>query len=258
MLFYVLARKTYARNLQYRGAHLINTIASSLFGFIYISIWAAIASDQPLGEYGRAGIISYVAFNQCSLWVAAFLTNGLGIEQSVRTGGIALELMRPTHLFYQLMCKEWGQIAYQFIYKFLPIYALYAVVIPIYMPHKLVTWLATAAALLLAGYISICINYIIGAAALWTTESRWLYWVNHAFSTLLSGFLIPLEWLPQPLAFIARWSFYPSMNYIPTRIYLGMSSPSLLVGSVAWAVLLTVLCLGLTSIMRRKVEVQGG
>ncbi|PWV98009.1 ABC-2 type transport system permease protein [Paenibacillus cellulosilyticus] len=258
MLFYVLARKTYVRNLQYRGAHLINTIASSLFGFIYMSIWAAIATDQPLGEYGSAGIVSYVAFNQCSLWVAAFLTNGLGIEQSVRTGGIALELMRPTHLFYQLMCKEWGQIAYQFVYKFLPIYALYAVVLPMYMPHSLKTWLATAVALLLAGYISICINYLIGATALWTTESRWLFWVNYAFNSLLSGFLIPLEWLPKPLAFIAHWSSYPSLNYIPTRIYLGLSSPSTLVRSVAWAVFLTICCLGLTKLMRRKVEVQGG
>jgi len=258
MLFYVLAHRTYARNLQYRGAHMIHNIASAFFGFIYTSIWTAIAADQPLGEYGSAGIVSYVAFNQCSLWVAAFLTNGLGIEQSVRTGGIALELMRPVHLFYQLMCKEWGQIAYQFVYKFIPIYALYAIVLPMYIPSSLMIWLSTAAALLLAGYISICVNYIIGAVALWTTESRWLYWVNHAFSMLLSGFLIPLEWLPEPLAFIARWSFYPFLHYIPTRIYLGISSPLSLLGSLAWAVLLTALCLGLTSLMRRKVEVQGG
>lgn len=258
MLFYELARKTYARNLQYRGAHMVHNIASSLFGFIYVSIWTAIAADQPLGEYGTAGIVSYVAFNQCSLWVAAFMTNGLGIEQSVRTGGIALELMRPVHLFYQLMCKEWGQIAYQFVYKFMPIYALYAVVLRIHMPASLTTWLATAAALLFAGYLSICINYIIGATALWTTESRWLYWVNHALSMLLSGFLIPLEWLPRPLELIANWSFYPFLHYVPTRIYLGFSSPSMIGGSVAWAVLMTAICLGLTSFMRRKVEVQGG
>ncbi|WP_127534763.1 ABC transporter permease [Paenibacillus kobensis] len=258
MLFYELARKTYARNLQYRGAHMLHNLASALFGFIYMSIWTAIAADQTMGEYGAAGIVSYVAFNQCSLWVAAFLNNGLGIEQLVRTGGIALELMRPAHLFYQLMCKEWGQVAYQFVYKFVPIYALYAIVLPIYMPSSLLTWLSTALALILAAYMSICLNYLIGAAALWTTESRWLYWVNYAFSMLLSGFLIPVEWLPRPLEVMARYSFYPFLHYVPTRIYLGMESSAALAGSLLWAAALTAVCLGLTSVMRRKVEVQGG
>ncbi|EFM10337.1 conserved hypothetical protein [Paenibacillus curdlanolyticus YK9] len=258
MLFYVLARKNYARNKQYRGAHLIHNIASALFGFIYVSIWTAIAADQPLGSYGTAGIVSYVAFNQCSLWVAAFLTNGLGIEQSVRTGQIALELMRPAHLFYQLMSKEWGQVAYQFVYKFIPLYVLYALVLPFYLPTSWLAYAWTAIALLLAAHICICLNYLIGAFALWSTESRWLYWVNYALSMLLSGFMIPLEWLPEPLAAIARYSFYPYLHYVPTRIYLDMAQPSELIGSLLWAAALTCVCLTVTSIMRRKVEVQGG
>ncbi|GGG23300.1 ABC transporter permease [Paenibacillus abyssi] len=258
MLFLVLARKTYARNLQYRSAHLVHNIASALFGFIYVSIWMGIGENRPLGEYGLTGIVSYVAFNQASLWVAAFLTNGLGMEQSVRTGQIALDLMRPVHLFYHLMCKEWGQIAYQFVYKFLPIYALYFFVLPLHVPSSWQTFFWTAAALSLAAYITICLNYLIGALALWTTESRWLYWVNYAFSMLLSGFLIPIEWLPKTLADISRSSFYPYLHYIPTRIYLGMEDRSALIGAVCWCAAFTFLCLAATGFMRRKVEVQGG
>ncbi|MBW7461108.1 hypothetical protein K0U00_44350, partial [Paenibacillus sepulcri] len=67
MLFLVLARKTYLRNLQYRGAHMVHNIASALFGFIYISIWTGIGVSQSLGAYGMSGMISYVAFNQVSL-----------------------------------------------------------------------------------------------------------------------------------------------------------------------------------------------
>lgn len=258
MLFMTLARKMYARNLQYRSAHFVHNIASALFGFIYISIWMGIGESRPLGEYGMNGMISYVAFNQASLWVAAFLNNGLGLEQSVRTGQIALDLVRPVHLFYQLMSKEWGQIAYQFMYKFLPIYLLYFFVLPLHVPSSILTFLWTAVALTLAAYISICLNYLIGAAALWTTESRWLYWVNYAFSMLLSGFMIPIEWLPSWLASISRHSFYPFLNYIPTRIYLGMETPLSITGSVLWCLFFTGLCLAVTGIMRKKVEVQGG
>ncbi|TQR43601.1 ABC transporter permease [Paenibacillus popilliae] len=258
MLFFTLARKKYLSNLQYRSAHMVHNIASFMFGFIYISIWTGIGEGRPLGEYGLNGIVSYVAFNQASLWVAAFLTNGLGIQQSVRTGQIALDLVRPVHLFYQLMSKEWGQITYQFVYKFLPIYILYFFVMPLHVPSTIITYVWTAVALTLAAYISICLNYLIGAAALWTTESVWLYWVNYAFSMLLSGFLIPIEWLPSWLADISRSSFYPFLHYVPTRIYLGMESPSALLGSLMWCIVFTAACLAVTGIMRRKVEVQGG
>ncbi|AJY75514.1 ABC transporter permease [Paenibacillus beijingensis] len=258
MLFLVLARKTFDRNLQYRSAHMIHNIASALFGFIYMSVWRGIAEGRSLGEYGTAGILSYVAFNQCILWITSFQTNGLGLPQAVRTGAIALELMRPVHLFYQLICRESGQIAYQFLYKFLPIYAVYFFALPIRVPQTAAAWLWTSLALLLAAYISLCIQFLIGAAALWTTESTWMYWSNYALSTLLSGFLIPVEWLPGPLAMISRFSFYPYLQYVPSRIYLEMDGPERLIGALIWCVCLTAVCVAATAIMRRKVEVQGG
>ncbi|MFC4775598.1 ABC transporter permease [Paenibacillus sp. GCM10023252] len=257
MLFLQLAGKSYARNLQFRGAHMINNIASALFGFIYVSIWTGIGENHSLGAYGSA-MVSYIAFNQCCLWVVSFLNNGLGIEQSVRTGQIALDLMRPVHLFYHLMSKEWGQIAYQFVYKFLPIYVLYIFIMPLQLPTSFMTYCWTALSLLSAAYISICLNYLIGAAALWTTESRWLYWVNYAFSMLLSGFLIPVEWLPGPLRSLSSYTFYPYLHYVPTRIYLGMEQPSAIIGAVLWCCGLTTACLLLTRTMRVRVEVQGG
>jgi ABC-2 type transport system permease protein len=258
LLFFVLARKTYARNLQYRTAHLVHNIASAIFGFIYISIWVGIGENRPLGDYGVSGIISYVAFNQASLWVTGFITNGLGLEQSVRTGQIAIELIRPVHLFYQLMCREWGQIAYQFVYKFIPVYALYLIVLPIHLPASPLVYTWTLLSLALAAYMTICINFLIGAAALWTTESRWLFWINNALSMLLSGFLIPLEWLPRGLRAVSEASFYPFLHYIPTRLYLGMGHPAALTGPVLWAAALTLICLAAAYRMRHKVEVQGG
>jgi ABC-2 type transport system permease protein len=258
MLFAVLAKKAYARNLQYRFAHMVNNVASSIFGFVYVSIWAGIGAGSSLGEYGVRGMTSYIAFNQACLWIVMFVTNGLGLEQSVRTGQIALDLMRPVNLFVQLMSREWGQVAYQFLYKFLPIYFLYFFVFSIHTPVKLSVYGWTAVSLALAAYISICINYLIGAAAVWTTESRWLYWVNYAFSMLLSGFFIPIEWLPKWLHAISVFSPYPYIQYHPTRIYLEYEQGSVLEGSVLWCLAMTLACLFVTRLMRHKLEVQGG
>ncbi|MGU3471087.1 ABC transporter permease [Paenibacillus sp. D51F] len=257
MLFYALSRASFNRNLQYRASHLLHNVASALFGFIYLSIWTGIGETKDLGIYGLSGLVSYVALNQCLLWVTSFTSNGLGIPQLVRTGAIATELVRPVHLFYQLMCREWGQLAYQAIYKSLPIYIVYLFAVPLRLP-ALPAAAASAAAVVCAAYLSICVHYLIGAAALWTTESAWFQWLNYAFSTLLSGFLIPIEWLPGWMGWISRWSFYPSLSYIPSRIYLGYDGIAAICPSLVWCIVLTLVCLAVTSFMRRKVEVQGG
>ncbi|WP_339321457.1 ABC-2 family transporter protein [Paenibacillus sp. FSL W8-0194] len=258
MLYFTLASKAYARNLHYRGAHMLHNVASALFGYLYACIWIGIGQDHSLGEYGVHGMVGYIAFNQASLWVSGFVSNGLGIPQAVRTGQISLDLMRPVHLFVMCMCREWGQIAYQFVYKSVPIYLLYMLAFKLSLPTRPDTILFAAVALAAAGYMSICINYMIGATSLWTTESSWLYWVNHALINLLAGFLIPVEWLPSWLQTVGWLSPYPYLLYVPTRIYMGYEQPGILLGSVAWCMLLTLLCLLVTAAVRRKVEVQGG
>ncbi|EGL15281.1 MULTISPECIES: ABC-2 family transporter protein [Paenibacillus] len=258
MLFSVLARKAYARNLQYRGAHMIHNVSSFMFGFVYVSLWAGIGESHSLGEYGVQGMTAYIAFNQASLWLVLFITNGLGMEQSVRTGQIALDLMRPVPLFLHKMYREWGQIAYQFVYKFLPIYILYFFLFSIPVPGKLSVYGWTALSLLLAAYISICMNYLIGAAAMWTTESRWLYWVNYAFSMLLSGFFIPLEWLPAWLRQLSWLTPYPYLLYVPVSLFTERTTPAALPAALFWCVLFTGLCMMATGAMRKKLEVQGG
>lgn len=258
MLFTVLARKAYARNLQYRGSHLLHNLVSMAFGFIYVSIWTGLGQDASLGAYGQKGMVGYIAFNQSVLWLTMFLTNGLGLEQSVRTGQIALDLMRPVHLFYQAMSREWGQVVYQFLYKFLPIYILYFFIFSLKLPDRGSVYVWTALALVFAAYISICINYLIGVAALWTTESRWLYWVNYALSMLLSGFFIPLEWLPAWLRTVSSLSPYPYLIYVPTRIYMQLEQGTDALGALLWCIGFTCACLTLTRWARKKLEVQGG
>ena len=258
MLYLTLASKAYARNMQYRGAHMVHNLASAMFGYMYACLWIGIGADHQLGEYGVQGMIAYIAFTQSSLWISGFLTNGLGIPLSVRTGQIALDLMRPVHLFTHLMAREWGQIAYQFMYKSLPIYLLYSLVFSLKWHSEAGTLGYAALALAGAANFSICMNYIIGVTSMWTTESSWLHWANHALMNLMAGFFIPLEWLPKWLEQLAWLSPYPFLLYVPTRIYLGFEDGSLLWGTLLWCVFMTLLCLAITQVLRRKVEVQGG
>ncbi len=130
------------------------------------------------------------------------------------------------------MSREWGQIAYQFVFKSIPIYALYYFLFSLQLSTQLPVVGFTFLGLACSAYLAICMNYLIGAAALWTTESHWLYWGHHALIMLLAGFFIPLEWLPDWLQTLSWLSPYPYLLYVPTRIYLGFEGSSALIGSV--------------------------
>ncbi|WP_239629816.1 ABC transporter permease [Paenibacillus sp. H1-7] len=252
-----LARKSYAKNLQYRKAHILRMLASVAIGYVYMSVWTGVSGGESLGAYGMHGMISYIAFNQACIWIL-LTTNGLGIDAMVRTGQIASELMKPMHFFWYMLSKEWGQSFYQFVYSTLPILLIYVLLLGIRTPEHPINWLWTLLALFFSAYLSLCIGYMIGITALWTTESRWFSHVHHGFNMLLSGFFIPVEWLPGWLKNVSLLTPYPCLQYIPARIYLEMDSVSSLKLSLVWSVLLTAVCFALTHAVRRKVEVQGG
>lgn len=257
MVSIVLAKKAYLRNFQYRAGHAIRLIGSIIFGLIYMSLWIGIGTGKPLGEYGLDGIVSYIAFNQACIWLL-LASYGLGLEESVRTGQIAVDLLRPLHLFVHKMSREAGRIAYLFLYCSVPLYLTFVLFVPIRTPERTVTWLWTFIALGCTAYLSMSIAYLIGIVSLWLTESRFLHYLHHALSSLLSGFLIPVEWMPGWLQTVSRLSPYPSMQYYPTRIYMEMDGPQALLLSFGWCGLLTALCYVATRLLRYKVEVQGG
>jgi len=260
MLFVTLFRKAYDVNLQYRGAHALRTVTSLIFGYVYISIWVGIGADHSLGRYGTDGMIAYIATNQAILTMTLFLTYGLGIESLVRSGNISIELMRPVHLFPHLVWKEWGKIGYSFLYRVLPIYATFAFLFSISPPAMPQTYAFTAASLLMASYINICINFLIGVTSLWTGEARFLYWLHYAVAMVVSGFFIPIEWLPAPLQAVAVWTPYPYIQYAPVTLFLGTHDEPwrALAAAFGWCALLTAAAYASAAFMRRKLEVQGG
>lgn len=257
MVLWVLAKSMVRSRLQYSASHAVRTAASVIFGMIYVAIWQGIGEQDLLGEYGTEGMVHYIAFNQVILWLT-FTQYGLGLEERVRTGQIALDLARPVHLFVFAAGREAGSIAYNAIFTALPLFFIYDWMFGLAVPREPAVWLWTAAALLMAVYSALCIGYGIGVASLWTVEGRWFHLLNYSLNFVLSGFLMPLQWMPDWLQAVARASPYPIFHSVPAGLYMGKAGPDTLLVPFLWCLLLTAGALAATKLVRRKVEVQGG
>lgn len=247
------------RNTAYRWSHMVNNLASAIFGFIYISLWQAVAPESSATDpYTRSVITGMMVLAQTFAWVTCFLPAGLGIQQSVRSGSIALEMARPVPYFPAVLAREAGSLAYQALYRALPLAGLFAVAVGFPGPASAGHLALTLPSLLLGGYTGLTMVYMVGLSSLWTTEIRWAHWLHMGLFPLLSGGWIPADILPGWLGQLAPYLPYASLGYYPIRIYLGFDSWEGLLVQAAWAVALTFICQWLTARALRRVVVQGG
>lgn len=246
-----MTRIGFRRNLAYRWAHMINNIASAIFGFIYIALWQAVAPENPT-------MTSLMIMTQSIAFVAIFLPAGLGIQNSVRSGSIALELTRPVPFSPLVVAREAGMVAYQGLYRSLPVALLFALTLGYPRPASAANLALFIPSVALAAYVGLLLFYLIGLSSLWTGEIRWAHWSYHSCVTLLSGGWIPAHLLPGWLGKVAPYLPFACQAHYPTRIYLGLAGWEGLLVQVAWALALTLGCQWLSARALRRVAVQGG
>lgn len=253
------AKKVFRRNLQYRAAHMVNNVASAIFGFIYIAIWQGAAGGSAgVGDYDATTLARWVAFNQVILWVAVFLPHGLGIPDAVRSGSVSLEMLRPLDYHLFVISRELGTVWYNACYRCLPLALVFALAIGWHVPQRLATYPLLLCAIALAVYIGICQQYLVGISAFWTIQARWAWQLTNACQIALSGFMVPIDLLPAPFDALARLLPFAPLHHDPARIYLELDGARALAWPLFWAVALTLICRSLTHKARRKLEVQGG
>lgn len=256
--YWVLACKGFRQNLQYSASHLINTVASAVFGVIYIHLWRSVTPPSGFADYTPAAITQYIALNQATMWFTQFgIRVHTRIRDAVRSGNVATELLRPVSFFAYRVSFEYGSMAYGLLFRGVPVAAMLAH-FGFYVPRNPVTWAWTAISLALGAYIAIVELYLVGVASFWTTEIRAASWVVATLNLTMGGGSMPLEVLPRPAYLVARWSPFACLTYNPARIYLELSGPSLVLPAVAWSCILSLAAHWATRAARSHLEVQGG
>lgn len=260
VLYRQLAGMGFQRLLEYRWAHMLNNIASAVFGFVYMAIWSAAApSGAAPGGYTRELMLHYVALAQICAWVCLFgMGAGLGIPLAVRSGAVGQEMARPIGFFPYVISREAGTVGYNALYRSVPLAVIFSLLVGPPLPAAPAAALAGLGAMALSAYLGLCMGYLVGLIAFWTTEVRWAHWLFHSVNVLMSGGWVPVDILPGWLGTAAPYLPFASLLYHPIRLWLGLEQAGWLWVPAAWAVALTLVCTGTTRLAHRKVVIQGG
>ncbi len=257
-----LARMAFQRQLAYRFANLSGLLTNGFFGLLRAYVLIALFGARPnVAGYSVQDAITYTGLTQALIAYTA-LWGWWDLMRSIRTGEVASDLSRPLDFFWFWCAQDFGRAAAQLLVRGLPIMAAYALVFRITLPPTPLHWLALLAALALALFVSFCWRFIVSLSAFWMQDAVGIGRMAWIAVTFLSGFLMPVAFLPDWMQALMRYTFFPAMINTVVEVYLGLLAGPALPGALAaqllWAVILYALARLVLAAGVRKLVIQGG
>jgi ABC-2 type transport system permease protein len=256
----ILLRIGVAETVAYRAEFLV-WILTTTQPLIMLGLWTSVAREAPFRGYSSNDFVAYflatlIARQLTGNWVA------WQISEDVRSGAMAMRLLRPIHPFIAYASSHAAAIPFRSFVALPVAFVLLAssgasalttdpVQLALLVPSLALAWLATFAIL-----------FAIGALAFFITQTMAIANLYFGLFSLFSGYLMPLDMLPPSVAAVAAWLPFRFMLSAPvelmTRSLDGERLARLLGGQLAWTAILLATALGLWRAGVKRFESVGG
>ena len=260
--YLALARMAFQRQLTYRAATLAGFATNAFFGALRAYVLIALFGARPaVAGYSLPAAVTYTGLTQALIGYIA-LWGWLDLIRNIRSGDIASDLSRPLGFVGYWLAQDIGRGTAQMALRGLPMMLLYALFYPILLPPSALHWLALVPSLALALVVSFGWRLVYSLAAFWSSDAVGVARFATTLTVFLSGFLMPVAFMPDWMIALMRLTPFPAMVNTPIEIYLGLlDGPGLLVAlgeQLLWAVILIAAARLVLRAGVRKLVIQGG
>lgn len=248
--------------LQYRAAALAGLATQVFFGLVRVMIftafYAASVAPQPMT---LPEALTYVWLTQALLLVLPWRPDP-DVEQLVRSGNVAYELVRPVDLYLLWFARAVAQRTAPALLRCLPMVVVAFAFFELSAPASLASALAFAVSLVITAALSAALTTLLSISVLYTLSGSGANVLTVSVVNFFSGAIVPLPLFPEWLQALANALPFRGLMDTPFRLYMGHLPPAdaaLAVGhQLAWTLALVLLGRMLLARALRRVVVQGG
>lgn len=263
-VYWAIAVRSFRRFSTYRIATASGVFTNTVFGFILCGVYLTLWHERPgLGGYDVPDALTFVWLQQGLLMpigiFGATTTNELG--ERVRSGEIAVDLYRPTHLLLWWLSVDLGRAVFQLLVRGGAPFVVGALVFDLKLPSSPLVWPAVALGLVLGILVSFSIRYLVALSGFWITDSRGMEHLALVLSLFFAGTILPLVAFPGWIGEVARATPWAATMQVPIDIWLGRNpggTGAALMFQCGWLLVLVLVAQCVTSLATRKVVIQGG
>jgi ABC-2 type transport system permease protein len=262
MAYLALARAGFRRWSSYRAATVAGILTNTAFGFIRLAIlFAALRAGGAIAGYSKEDAATYTWLTQALIMTIA-MWNWVDLATRIQTGDVVTDLQRPIDLQAAYGSEDAGRALYQLLARGLPPFFVGAIFYTLVLPESLGQWCAFAVSLVLAVTVSFGMRFIVNLLAFWVLDWRGLLALSSAFTTVASGFVLPIAFFPSWLASVLTVLPWAAMIQTPIDVFIGRRTGATLASGLAlqlgWAIALIAIGRLLLTNAARRVVVQGG
>jgi len=264
-LYYEVALRSYRRWTAYRAATIAGVITNSFFGairaFVFIALYRA-RTDVDVAGYTLSDALMFVWLGQGLIAVLA-IWGWWEIADSIKTGSVVTDLMRPYDYYAYWFARDIGRAVYHFFFRGLTSFLIGALLFRVaVLPATPAQWLLFACSLVCATVTSFAFRFILNIAAFWLLDIRGIGGIATIVVTLLSGFELPLVYFPGWLRVLCDVLPFRGMVQTPADVFLnhltGQGAVAAIGLQLLWIAVLVLSGRALVVAATRKVVVQGG
>jgi ABC-2 type transport system permease protein len=257
-------QRGFQRAITYRFQFWAEFVINLLFMYIYVCVWRALYGERvAVGGYGRQALLTYIIVSQTVFTFQFTVRAWAMIEQKVRTGEVALDLIRPVDFQGMLLATAVGTGLHTLLTNMLPKLAVFGLAGVLAAPASVTAGVLFPVSVALGFLVLFGVEFLIGVSAFWLVEIRGLYTaVMWGLGAFFSGYFLPLEFFPGWLQEVSRALPFAAMIYAPAAVYsgaaAGWAAVTVVVGQLAWVVGLLLAGRVLFGMAHRRLVVQGG
>jgi ABC-2 type transport system permease protein len=262
-MYWEFSRISFRRSAAYRFDVWTRIAGNVMFLFMWGFIWYALYYGKETVEgVSFQAMLGYIMISQALQGIHGAGTQLWEIQERVRTGDIAMEMLKPYDYTTRILFSDLGSILFYFITAVLPLYTvLFLVLKPaVSLTFAQVGLFVISAAL---GYlIRFCIEMTFGLFTFWVIETGGVEDVFYFSISLFSGSLVPLWFFPGWLEKIAHYLPFQAIFFIPNSIFVGqLMGPEIFNALLSQGIWLLICFLILRLVWHRasmKIVIQGG
>lgn len=207
---------------QYRAAALAGLCTQTFWGLIKMMVFTAFYSQTS--DHQPMSLEQAITF----IWIGQALIQLLPwnldkeVEEQVKTGSVAYELVRPLDLYWLWFSRSLAIRLVPTAMRCVPIFLMAGLFFGLEAPHSFASGVAFACSLCFSAFLSSSITTFVIISLMWTISGEGLQRLLPHIVVLFSGMIVPLPLFPdwmQP--FLSLQPFRGIMD-IPSRLYTGL------------------------------------
>lgn len=230
--------------------------------YVFVQLWKYIYSDpnELINGYNMNQMIWYVMITEV-LWYSLGGRNLCRkISNDVKGGNIAYNLNKPYNYVQYVLASRLGEILIRTI-----IYIISAIIIGAFLVGEfpklgIIGIIAVILSGILATAINILLITFVGLFSFIIEDANPLYWL-YSKLILVIGTLFPIEFFPQTLQKIFKYSPIYVVSYGPAKLFVDFSLEkfvSILIAQIIYIFIAYGLCMILYKKGVKKLNVNGG